>query len=123
MHNYADLLIEIDVIREQIRFTELDLENWSFDGKFGAKFGANTSLIQSEKKLTSLGLLRERLDKILEAKERIETLLNRFDGLEYKIAFKRIVEHKTHQEIADELGYSHQYIKETWANAKRELVV
>ncbi|MBU8568862.1 hypothetical protein KM914_21080 [Virgibacillus pantothenticus] len=44
--------------------------------------------------------------------------MEQFQGLDYKIAYKRIVESKTNQEIADDLGYSHQYIKERWLKIK-----
>jgi hypothetical protein len=134
MHNYSDLLTEIEVIKEQIDLTERELNYWygidlqkqkgiPLSGWGGMKYGTMTALHQGEKKMTSLSKLQERLEQLEEIKQRIETLLNKFEGLEYQIAYKRIVEHKTHQEIADELGYSHQYIKEKWAKRKKELAV
>ncbi|MBU8661736.1 hypothetical protein KM912_16100 [Virgibacillus pantothenticus] len=48
----------------------------------------------------------------------MDMLMEQFQGLDYKIAYKRIVESKTNQEIADDLGYSHQYIKERWLKIK-----
>ena len=127
MHNYSDLLTEIDIVKEQIELTERELEYWfgvnskggiPLGGKGSMKFGANTSLIQGEKKMTSLEKLQDRLNNLEEAKERLETLFKRFEGLDYKIAYKRIIECKTHKEIGKELGYTEQYMKERWARIK-----
>lgn len=122
MHSYKDLLTEIDVLTEQIRLTEEDLGNWSFDGRYGKKFGANTSLVQTQKKLASLELLQTRLNTLEEAKQRLEVMFGQFDGLDYKIAYLRIVEGMTHHEISDELGYTEQYIRRRWMNLKSNKV-
>ena len=37
----------------------------------------------------------------------------------YKIAYKRIVESKTHREIAEDLNFSEQYIRKRWMDIKR----
>lgn len=118
MQAYSDLLIEIEVLKEQIDLTEKELEYWSLDGEGGKKFGANTSLKQIDKKEKSLTKLRKRLKELEYTKVRIDMLLEKLVGLDYKIAYKRIVEHKTHKEIASELGYTEQYIREKWASAK-----
>ncbi|WP_373894450.1 hypothetical protein [Virgibacillus sp. CBA3643] len=129
MHNYSDLLTEIELTKEQIDYTEKELEYWfgidlkegkgiPFDGVGGYKFGINAALEQTDKKVTSLSRLQKRLKELEYTRVRTEMLLEKFEGLEYKIAYHRIVNNMTHQEIADELRYSHQYIKERWARLK-----
>lgn len=129
MKNYSDLVTEIELVKDQIEFTKEEVRYWLGvdldDGKgvplAGAgdhKFGINAALIQSDKKIASYQGLRDRLKELEYAKVRMDILLEKFEGLEYKIAYKRIVEFKTHQEIADELGYSHQYIRELWSRIR-----
>lgn len=116
--NYADLIADIEATKDQLKLVEYELEYWSFDGEGSHLFGANASVIQIEKKIRSKNKLINRLEYLERAKKRIDMLLKQLDGLDYKIGYLRIVENMTHQEIADELGYSHQYIKERWSKAK-----
>lgn len=128
MKNYADMLTEIALIKEQIEITSEELEYWygvdhqgkgiPLGGKGSYKYGANTSIVQAEKKINTLNRLNKKLSRLEYAKIRQDMLLEKFEGLEYKIAYKRIVENKTHKEIADDLGYSHQYMKEIWSKIK-----
>lgn len=52
------------------------------------------------------------LDDKKETQKEIFEKLNKLEGLEYKIAYKRFIEGKRLYEIADELDYSYDYIKE-----------
>ena len=44
-------------------------------------------------------------------KKQAEEALSKFEGIEYKVAYKRFVEGKSGKEIALELGYAYGYIK------------
>lgn len=118
MHSYSDILSEINVIKTQLEITNSEIEYWYLDGVGANKFGANASLIQIEKLVQSRNKLFNRLEILDYSKSKVEKLMERFEGLEYKIAYKRIVECKTHEEIAGELGYSHQYIRKCWMKMK-----
>ena len=129
MESYSDLVTEIKLIKEQITLTEKEIEYWfgidlsegkgvPLSGIGSHKFGANTSLIQADKKINTYQRLKERLKELEYAKVRMDILLEKLAGLDYKIAYKRIVEMKKHKEIADELGYTEQYIRERWARIK-----
>lgn len=123
MKNYADLLTEIDVIKEQIKLTEEELDYWFGRriplGSAGVhRHGAETALIQTQKKIAALKKLNARLKDYEQSANRQTELINRFCGLEYRIAYKRYVENKTLKEIAKELGYSHQYVKEISSKSK-----
>jgi len=59
------------------------------------------------------------LDLKREAKARIELRLNGLKGLDYQIVFKRDIEGKTLKQIADELKYSYDWIRERSAKLKR----
>ena len=118
MHNYSDLLTEIEVIKDQIKITESQIDYWWIGNVRNKKIAANTSIEQTEKLVNSLDNLRERLDMLERAKTRVERLMQQFEGLDYKIAYKRIIECRTHAEIADELGYTEQYIRKRWMDLK-----
>lgn len=118
MHSYSDILSEIDVIKTQLEITNSEIEYWYLDGGGANKFGANTSLNQIEKLVHSRNKLFNRLEILEYSKSKVEKLMKRFEGIEYKIAYKRIVDCMTHQEIAEELGYTEQYIRKRWMKMK-----
>lgn len=37
--------------------------------------------------------------------------INKFQGIKYKIAYKRVIENKTYKEIADELNMNESYVR------------
>ena len=118
MHSYSDILSEIEVIKAQLEITNSEIEYWYLDGGGANKFGVNASFIQVEKLVKSRNKLFDRLETLERARTRVENLMERFDGTEYKIAYMRIVECMTHKEIADELGYEEQTIRKRWSRMK-----
>jgi len=65
------------------------------------------------------------IEKLLDLKKRlkkqVELIINKFDGIEYKVAYKRFVEKKTLEQIALELNYSLDGIKKISSRIKRAL--
>lgn len=59
---------------------------------------------------SELNAMREILTDKRLAKRRIEERINEFEGLEYKVAYKRDIEGKSLEMIAHELGYSYDHI-------------
>jgi len=129
METYSDIQTEIELLKEQIELTEKELNYWfgidlqdergiPLSGVGSHKFGANTSLIQADKKVNSYQKLNARLKELEYAKVRMDMLMERLVGLDYKIAYLRIVKSLTHKGIAKELKYSEQYIKERWSRIK-----
>ena len=51
------------------------------------------------------------LNKKRELKKRTEQALEKFEGIEYKVAYKKYVEGKSLKETAFELGYAYGYVK------------
>lgn len=116
--NYADLITEIEATKDQLKIIELELEYWSFGGEGGHTFGANAALNQLEKKNKVKNKLIDRLEFLERNRKRIDMLLNRFEGIDYKIAYLRICENMTHKEIASELDYSEEHIRRKWSQLK-----
>lgn len=54
-----------------------------------------------------------------EAKRRMESKMKQFNGLEYQVAYQRDVERRPLQKIADDLGYSYEWIRKVSMKTKR----
>lgn len=119
MHSYSDIIREIEFLKEQIDITNEQIEYWYLDGKGSFKFGANASLMQVDELVETRNKLFERYEEMERAKNRAEKLMKQFEGLEYKIAYLRIVKKMKHKEIAEELNYSETHIRRKWAEMKK----
>src|SRR5690625_1087935 len=123
MHAYSDLIAETEIAKEQIDVTEKELEYWlgvnpkdgtgiPMSSKGSRRYGTNVAIIQTEKRAKRLSKLKDRLKELEYAKVRIDMFMEKLEGLDYKIAYHRIVENMTHKEVAVVLGYTEQYISE-----------
>ena len=69
-----------------------------------------------EKQMICLNTLKE-LEK---TKKEVENSISSLDGLDKKIMYMKTIQGKTLKEIAAELGYSYQYIREVAARTYKE---
>lgn len=67
----------------------------------------------------SLDDVNEILTLKLDAKRRIESTMEQFECLEYKVAYKRDIERMPIAKIASELGYSYDWIAKISSRVKR----
>ncbi len=51
------------------------------------------------------------LEKVKSCRQSIEDRINSLEGIEYKIAYKKVIEGKNLKKIAEELNYSYGYIR------------
>ena len=70
----------------------------------------------------SLDFEEEMLLNMVELQKQSVELLNKFEGLEYKVAYLLHVKRYSVQEVADELGYSFHYMQNISAKVNREVV-
>lgn len=63
-------------------------------------------------------LHEDAIKNMTKTKEKIKGKLKELKGLDKEVAYMRDIEGKSLKEIADELGYSYQYIKEVSARSK-----
>lgn len=63
--------------------------------------------------------LNQRVDQLEKEREEIIELIDKFSGLNQKILKLKYVEGLTLESIADEIGYSYQYIKNKHAEIMR----
>lgn len=109
---YQDLLIEIEVYAK--RLEDLEREQYAIE-KLSRSHNIDFHN-QLERQLNlnnKYAIIQSILEDKLQTKKDILEKLNQLEGIEYKIAYKRFIENKTLNEIADEL-----YISESWAKQK-----
>ncbi|WP_100406251.1 hypothetical protein [Bacillus solitudinis] len=117
--NYNDMIKEIDILETQIKMTMKERENWWFGGKLFHQVPLDNAARRCDLLSERIKQMHEALDELRRGKQEIESKLKRLGGLEYKIAYKRYVEGKTHQTIATELGYSPEHIRRVSSQSKR----
>lgn len=117
MKNHADMLREIDIMKNQIKGYELDLLYWNgtdskrvLVGKGAVKYGyaiASQRVDEINKKINSLKDLIGPMEALVKETQK---LIDSLEGLEYKIAKMRYLEGKSYREISKELRYSYSHI-------------
>ena len=117
LKDYRKLEEEITYLEFNLERTKRELNRWEnvYDlGKYKLQpesLGANV-----EEKIEAIEYaLAHKLNDLEELKKLIST----FNGLEYKILYRKHVEGKTLEVIANELNYSTNYIKMKHANIMR----
>lgn len=68
------------------------------------------ALVKYDDVMDKLKEIEETLKQMHNVKDQMEQRMNQFEGLEYKVAYMRDVQHKPLDTIADELGYSFNWI-------------
>ena len=118
IQNYADLLQKIEIVKTQIELLERDVEFWfgkdeslPFSGEGAMLAGMGGASLNVDRLNVKLNRLNDHLAFYLDVRDEIEGRINKLQGLEYRIAYLRFIENKNYKEVADELGYSHGYIK------------
>ncbi|GED13996.1 hypothetical protein [Aneurinibacillus migulanus] len=136
--SYIDLCNEIEMLEIRIKDIEREREFLRlsmYDNKPGFRATASygTEQVQNGYAPMSLDRILERLNKVddslntlyevlnakKDAKRKMESVLGNFDGLEYKVAYMRDIKRMKLHEIADELGYSHDWIRKISSRVKK----
>ena len=115
---YQDLLTEIEVYEERLK--DLEREQYAIDRL--VKSNTIDYYNQLERQLdlnNKYAITQSILEDKKETQRQMLEKIQQLEGLEYKIAYKRFIEGKTLNEIAGELGYSYDYIRELSSKAKR----
>lgn len=110
---YMDLIGEIEVLEIQIESALQERENWHFmnPNRLGRTLPLDEAALRMDKLSERIEWLTERLESKKNLRLRVEEKLNQFEGIEFKVAYLRVVENKSLEEIAEELGYSIDWIK------------
>lgn len=135
---YNNLLIEIDML--ETRIGDMEREREFLRKSMYANSPQFKGVVDYSKEHVTGGLMPLPLDKIIErlnkiddslsvldqilnekkrSKERLEIALGSLNGVEYKVAYMRDIKRMRLQEIADELGYSHEHIRRISSRIKK----
>lgn len=118
---YADLVAEIDLLEYQIETCLNERKDWNVGGRLFHTVRLDLSLERTDKLSERIEWLAERLDDKKKVRKHIEHKLSELESLEYKVAYMRIVERRTLEQIAEELDYSVDWIKKVSARVTRHL--
>lgn len=134
--SYRDLCEEIEIWEERLKAYEVQKEAVKklakLDGPqpitgidYSQPNVQNTSqidfftAIETINKINNhIHLHQETIKRLNESKAKIEKHINNLEGLDKKVAYMRDIQGKSLVEIADELGYSYDWIKEVSAKHK-----
>jgi len=124
--SYKDLCKEIEIL--ELRASDLEFQlriakSVCFRGYVTDQY----SRVPLDKALTKYDDVKDELLAVVailehkqQTKAKMEQKMSEFDGLEYQIAYKRDIEGKPLYLIAEELGYSYDWIRRKSAGIKRK---
>lgn len=116
---YQDLLIAIEIYKNRLQ--DLEREDYALRRIEYNKIDLEVYLNRKTKINNEAAILQAILDDKRETQMEILEKLKQLEGLEYKIAYKRFIENKTLNEIADELGYSDSWIRKQSSDITRKV--
>lgn len=128
---YKDLVRMIGLLESQLELLQGELTFWWPNDMLKAhrsKGFMNYPLDVTMEKKGNIQHQMEQTEKILEfyktVKDDMDKHIHSLEGLEYKVAYLRFVEDKTYKEIADDLGYNYDYIRQVASRSKgKELTI
>lgn len=136
---YKDLLTEIDILEFNMKCLEKEYKNIQKKSLYVAPKGVSAVDYESERVTGGLvqipaydalgkadtvmakyNEVRRELREKYFWRDEMKEMLDKLEGLEYKVAYKKHVEGKRLHEIADELGYSYPYIRKVHMRIEKE---
>ena len=130
MKNYADLLRIIDIVKAEIEMLEVDKEYWlgkstnlPFFSIGAKKYGLDVASQRTDRLNDRITSLENKLEHYNAIEKEIRENVEKLEGLEYKIAKLRFIDGMTYQDIADELGYTHDHIRRVASKSKKKETV
>lgn len=103
-----------------IKLKKIEKKRWHPDyGSWGVEYNFLTCIRKQDEIEDVIQKLISRKEQLEQDKKEIIELIEKFDSLEQMILKKKYVEGKTLEVVANELGYSYQYIKNKHAEIRR----
>lgn len=118
---YNDLIKEIDILEYQIEMCIKERRDWSFSRRLGVKVPMQIAAENIDKLSDKIEWLDDKVKEKRQIKDNLEMKLKSLDRLENQVAYKRFIEKKTLEEIAEELNYSVDWIKKVSSKVTRHL--
>jgi hypothetical protein len=113
--SYNDLCREIEWFKDQIEILKVERQDWWRKGVMPNKVKFKNAIENIDRVSVSLDTYEKALEIRQEQKERLDKIINGFEGIEYKVAYRKYVKNMTLQEIAEDLDYTHEWIRSVHA--------
>ena len=109
LNQYINIKQNIEVLKIDIEMAELEIERWD-DGDLSKGQSFDVAIKKQLDLSHHIQNKREVLNQYIEKKEKIEELVERFDGIHNLIAKEKYINGKSLLQIAMDHNYSEQYI-------------
>lgn len=116
---YRDLLTEIELYEN--RLEDLEREDYALRRIEYKRIDLDIYVNRKHKVNNEAAIIQAILDDKRETQKAILEKLNQLEGLEYQIAYKRFIEGKSLNVIADEIKYSDSYIMKKSAEVSKKI--
>lgn len=116
LNDYRELECDIAALELNIERNKRELSRWTCGDLSKLKLLPDSNGSKLEERIA---VAEYELAHKLNDLHDLRTLISTFDGLDYKILYRKHVEGKTLETIANELNYSTNYIKIKHANLMR----
>ncbi|EKH2150996.1 sigma-70 family RNA polymerase sigma factor [Staphylococcus pseudintermedius] len=109
--------LEIKSLKLRMEICIDEIENWGAynanndKAKLGKKHDFLTRIKQTDNVIDEFNVIIERLQTLKSRQKKIREVIDDFDGLEHKILKLKFIDGYKIAEIANQLGYSEQYIR------------
>lgn len=138
--SYKDLCIEIEIWKERVEAYKAEINALKKLAKaYGpgdvkgidytqpriqstSQIGFEEFLLRFNKLENHILLHEETIKEMVKSKLKIEEHLTSLEGLDHKVVYMRDIEGKKLVDIAKELGYSYDYIREISSNNKKPTI-
>lgn len=118
---YNDLCLEIEVLKEQLTLAENEREQWWIGGRLFTTVPMENAAERFDKLTDKIERMQALLKKKTDTRNKIEMLMSDYEELPRRIAYMRFVQGKSLKEIAEELNYSYQYVREVMSRLKKAM--
>lgn len=117
---YSDLILDIEILKEQLQLANKEREQWWIDGRLFHTVPMDNAAGRVDRLTEKIEKLEEQL-MIKEATEfRLKAQLARYEGLEYKVLYRRYVLGESLKDIAEDLNYNYDYIRQIAVRVRNE---
>lgn len=117
---YDDLMLDIDILKQQIELARAEQEQWWFDGRLFPTVPLDVAAARVDKLSDAIERMELELEVKMERLNKLNEQLQKYKGLEYKVFYMRYVECMTLRDIADKLNYNYDYIRRVAVRLRAE---
>ncbi|MEK3993688.1 sigma factor-like helix-turn-helix DNA-binding protein [Psychrobacillus sp. FSL K6-2365] len=121
---YKDVVRKIDILERELEIIEVEMTFWfgklAFGGRGSAKFGMLAAMDNTQDIYNKKYDVLKLLEFYKEMEEEMRLSIEGLEGVQYKIARLRVLEGMTYQEIADELGLTHGYVRQVSSKTNKK---